>query len=145
MWHETCAQGYHKCDTRHVHRVIRNMTWVICTGLSEMWHEKCVQLSEMCHETCAQGYQKSLITKNNHLCSKWPLCICIQNYRLNNISVYQATNKITYLYTKLQTRWLVHCSHSKPNSFSHTSPHIHCSNTVNICNVVVRVWVLPVQ
>jgi len=26
MWHETCAQGYQKCDMRRVHRVIRNVT-----------------------------------------------------------------------------------------------------------------------
>ena len=76
MWHETCEQGYEKCDIRHVYRVIRNVTWDMCTGLSEMWNETCVQgyqkcdvrnvhrvirnvtrdmctgLSEMWHETC---------------------------------------------------------------------------------------------
>ena len=47
MWHETYVQGYQKCDMRHVHRIIRTVTWDMCTGLSEMGHE-----------TCAQGYQK---------------------------------------------------------------------------------------
>ena len=66
---------------RYVYRVIRNVTWVKRTGLSEMRREKCVQgyqkrdmghvfmviknvtwdmctgLSEMRHETFVQGYQ----------------------------------------------------------------------------------------
>ena len=67
---------------RHVHSVIKNVTWYMRTGLSEMWHETYVQgyqkcdmrhvhrvirnmiwdmctgLSEMWHETYVQGYQK---------------------------------------------------------------------------------------
>jgi len=47
MCHETCAQSDKKCDMKHVHRVIRNMTWGMFTGLLEIGHE-----------TSVQGYQK---------------------------------------------------------------------------------------
>jgi len=68
-----------------VHRVIRNVSWDICTGLSEMWDETCAQgcqkcdmihvhrvirnmtwdmctgLLEMWHDIRAQGYQKCVM------------------------------------------------------------------------------------
>ena len=67
-------QGYQECDMRFVHRVIRNVTWNMGTGLSESWHE-----------TCAHGYQKSLFIMYNYL-PFWVLYIY----------VYQATGTITY-------------------------------------------------
>ena len=102
MWLEPCVQGYQKCYMRHVYRVIRNVTWDMCIGLSEMKHvhrvirnvtsDMSTGLSEMWHETCAQGYQKSLIIMNNQLCCQWPLCICIPRYRHNNISIAVTDN-----------------------------------------------------
>jgi len=68
MWHDTCVQGYQKCDMRHVYsvirnvthvyRVIRSVTWDMFTGLSEMRHETCVQDYHKCDMTHAQAYQK---------------------------------------------------------------------------------------
>ena len=42
---------------RHVHKVIRNITWDMCTVLSEMW-QACAQGYQKCDMRCVQGYQK---------------------------------------------------------------------------------------
>jgi len=50
MWH-TCAQGYQKCDMRHVQR-LPEMWHEVCALLSEMWHEDSTRLSEMWWGIC---------------------------------------------------------------------------------------------
>jgi len=79
MWLETCVEGYQKCVMRHVHRVIRNVTWDVYRVIrnetcvqgyqkcdmghvyrvirNETW-DMCTGLSEMWNGTCVQGYQK---------------------------------------------------------------------------------------
>ena len=80
MCHETCAQGYQKCDMRHaqcydecdmiyVHRVIKNVTSDMCTGLSEI-----------------------LIYNEQSPPLLGALCICIPSYRHNNISIVVTDN-----------------------------------------------------
>jgi len=98
--------------------VIRNVTWDMCTGLSEMWHETCVhgyqkcdirhvyrvirkvtwdvctRLSEMWHKTFAQGYQK------------WDMCTglsemwhetCAQGYqKCDKRHVYMVIRNVTW-------------------------------------------------
>jgi len=92
MWHETCAQGYQKCEIRHVHRVIRNVTWDMCTGLSEMWDETCAQGYQKCdmihvhriirmwNRTCAQGYQKCDVIHVHRVIRMW-FGTCAQGYQ----------------------------------------------------------------
>jgi len=45
-----------------------------------------------------------------------------------------------YMYTKLQTRWHIHCCQRWLNSLSQTLLHSHYSNTVNISTVFMLVF-----
>jgi len=64
MWH---AYKFIRYVIWDVYRVIKNVTWVLCTWLSEMWHEMCAQGYQKCdifvhrfirNVTFVQGYQK---------------------------------------------------------------------------------------
>jgi len=118
MWHETCVQGYQKCETklctglsqmrqkcahsyhkwdmRHLHRVIRNVTWHFCIGLSEMWHE-----------TCVQGYQK-LVAMCTRLSEMWQ-------------TVYRVIRNVTDMCTSLSEMWHEICV----QGFQKCDIHVH--------------------
>ena len=61
-------------------------------------------------------------------CELWEIC---------NLSEQSTPLLGAYKYTKLQTRWHIHCCYRWINSLSDTLLHSHCSNTVNICTVVM--------
>ena len=113
LWHETCTQGYQKCDMRHVYRVIRNVTWDLCTGLSEMWHE-----------TCAQGYQKCDM---RHMHQGYQKCDMIHVYRVirNVIYVYRVIRNVTrYMCTGLSEMWHDTCAQGYQKSLFIMNNHL---------------------
>ena len=143
-WHEACAQIYRKCDMRHVYNVIRNVTfaqgyqkcdlkhvysgsinvsWGICTGLSEIWFD-----------TSAQGYQKCVmkhvykVVKNvGDMCTElsWMWQTCVHVFQKCDNRIYMIVRNVTWgMWPVLSEIWhetfaqcYQDCNESRPQGY----------------------------
>ena len=108
---------------RQVYRVIRNVTWGMCTGLPEMWQDMYAGLSEMWHEASTQGYHKCdirqvfrVIRNVNEACEQfYQKCDsrCVLSYQKCDMRhVHRLIRNVTWgKCTGLSEMWHEACAH----------------------------------